>query len=286
MADLAHNPELLRDALFRRCKRFWAAGLIANFLVFVLGGIVIFSPACGKWVALMALGLKVAAEGLLWYSDHWKGLGQALHRKLDLENAFGWPVTKTELVDFFARYTGSLGALCGDRKGSYFASTEAAGPKRAVQNVRESSWWSMHLSLSMAWVSTLLIGGLFVGCALLLNVSIQSLPAATSGVTADHQTIEVISGEIVKIVTSMMLLVFTFGLLRLACGYFTYSAKSGEVRKAAEGMLGANSIDEVQVIKLWQDYHLARAAAPILPTWIWAIREKKLNALWLLYMHE
>jgi hypothetical protein len=42
-------------------------------------------------------------------------------------------------------------------------------------------------------------------------------------------------------------------------------------------------LENVDVLKLWQDYQLARASAPIVPTWIWKKREKKLNKLWLTY---
>jgi hypothetical protein len=284
MADIPHNPELLRDALFKRCKGYWAAGLSVNLLVFVLGTFVIFGPDCAKWVALAALFLKVVAEGLLWYSDHWKGLAQALHRKLDLENALGWTITKSELADLLARFTGKLDSLAGMRKGSYFASSEPPGTKRAIQNVRESSWWSMHLAQSMGWVFSLLIVCLLVGCILLLNASVQTLPQ--ENVSAAVVPKSVVAAAVVKIVTSAIMLVFSLGLLRLACGYFGYASKSRQVREKAESMLENGAGDEIQAVKLWQDYHLARAGSPILPDWIWRLREKKLNALWLAYMNQ
>jgi hypothetical protein len=285
MMDAPHNPELLRDALFKRCKKYWAAGLSVNVMVFCLGTFVIFGPDSARWVALVALAFKVIAEGLLWYSDHWKGLAQSLHRKLDLENAFGWAITKSELADFLARYTGKLDSLAGTRRGTYFASTEEAGVNRAIQNVRESSWWSMHLSQSMGWVFSLLIVCLFVGCTLLLNASVHTLPQTAVDPAGEGAT-EVVTSAVVKIVTSVMMLVFSLGLLRLACGYFGFSSKSKQIREKAEAMLDNGPVNEIQAIKLWQEYHLARAGAPILPDWIWRLREKKLNALWLSYMRE
>lgn len=287
-----HNPELLRTALFNRCKKFWGAGLTAKLLVFVAGAAVVLYPSNAKSFGLATLVVGLVSEGLLWWSDIWKRAAQELHRKLDFEDAFGWTVTKGEIADLLARYPGKLDDLCGEPKGRYFASKEPPGVKRALQNVCESSWWSMHLAESMFWVFAILIVLIIVGCILLLNVSIQSLPPTVSSVGATQaaqgmqKAVDVVSVSVVKIVTSSLLFIVSYGLLRFATGYFLFSSKSKQVRDKAETLLDGNSDDEVSAIKLWQDYHLARAGAPLLPTWIWQIREKKLNVLFAAYLQQ
>jgi hypothetical protein len=62
--------------------------------------------------------------------------------------------------------------------------------------------------------------------------------------------------------------------------------KSKQIKDSAEVLINAGQISEVQAVKLWQDYHLAREAAPIIPTWIWKCRQKKLNGLWDCYVKE
>jgi hypothetical protein len=281
-----HNPELLRDALFRRCKQFWAAGLIGKAIVFAVGAVVVLYPAHGKAFAIAALVLGILSEAALSSSDRWKSRAQDWQRKLDFENSLGWRIPNAELVDALARYSGSLEALLADPKGSYFASTEPAGPKRALENIRESSWWSMNLAEVMGWCFVVLIAAIIAGCVLLLNISIESvLPAVVNPETAP-KTLEVVSAGVVKIVTSSLLFILSYGLLRSAVGYFRFSAKAEKVKEKAESLLGSGNSDEIQAIKLWQDYHLARAEAPLIPNWAWRLREKKLNALWRNYMCE
>jgi hypothetical protein len=287
-----HNPELLRSKLFDRCERLWGAGLTVKLLVFVAGAAVVLYPSNAKSIGVATLVLGLISEGLLWRSDTWKSAAQGLHRKLDFENAFGWSVTAGEIADLLARYPGTLDGLSGEPKGSYFASKEPPGAKRALQNVCESSWWSMHLAESMAWAFTTLIIVIIVGCIILLNVSIESLPptvslaSTTQAVQGMQKAVDVVNASVVKIVTSSFLFIVSYGLLRFATGYFSFSNKSKEVREKAETLLEGNYYDQLSAIKLWQDYHLARAAAPLLPGWIWRIREKKLNVLFAAYLQE
>ena len=288
----AHNPDLLRNALFTRCKLLWGAGLTTKFLVFVAGAAVVFYPSDAKLIGLITLILGLLSEIILWRSDKWKGDAQSLHRKLDFENGLGWPVTKSEFADLLARYPGNLDKMTGSGKGSYFASTEPPGIKRALQNLCESSWWSMHLSESMFKIFMVVIIAIIVGCIVLLNVSVESLPttASTAGAYQSSQaaqsTHDVVSASVVKIVTSSLLFLVSYGLIRLACGYYSFSQKSRQIKEKAEALLEANCDKEVSVIKLWQDYHLSRASAPLLPSWIWWCRQKRLNELFKAYFHD
>lgn len=291
-----HNPELIRDAIFARCKLLWGVGLVVKFLVFALGIFVVFALADEKIIALIGLFLVATSELLLWLSDRWKSAAQELHRKLDLENSFGWHITQSEILDFLARYPGDINSLAGEATGSYFASKECPGSKRAVENLRESAWWSMHLAESMWWIFVSAIVAIFFGCIVLLNVSIENVSqapaqatssqaqaAAASGVVSPVVS-KAVSAGVVKVVTSAILFVFSYGLFRFAVGYYSFSAKSKQIKEKAELLLESGSADQIQAVKLWQDYHLAREAAPLLPTWIWKLRQKKLNALWRAYV--
>ena len=287
-----HNPELIRNGLFARCKFYWGAALSIKLLVFILGVVVVVAPIDGKIIAIAGLILAVASECLMWQSDHWKGAAHGLHRKLDFENSFGWFINESELMDYLARYPGDTDELVGKSTGSYFASDEAPGPKRAVENLRESAWWSMHLAESMLWRSIIVIIGIVVGCMMLLNASVGDLvqsQATPSTISTAAPQLEIKSGAIaqtVKIVTSAILFIFSYGLLKFAMGYHAFSTKSKQIKDSAESFINSGQIDEIQAIKLWQDYHLAREASPIIPTWIWRQREKRLNALWNCYVKD
>jgi hypothetical protein len=280
-----YNLELLRDALFARCKSLWAAGLIAKLLVFALGTVVVFVPMDARIVVILGLTFAAVSEFLQWLSDRWKSTAHQLHRKLDFENSFDWKITEREERDFLARYVGDIEALSIPSPGNYFASNEKPSARRALENLRESAWWSTQLSESMGWIFVAAIVLISLGCLFLLNVSVRDVSQATSP-AAPHGTNDTaissaaVSASIVKVVTSTFLFIFSYGLFKFAAGYFSFGNKSRQIVDRAEGLLEHASTDEVQAIKLWQDYHLARDAAPLIPKWIWKLREKKLNKIW------
>ena len=293
-----YNLSLLRNALFNRAKLMWGWGLAAKLLVFAFGTAVIFAPASAKTVAITGIFLAVASELLLWLSDRWKSGAQNLHRKLDLEDSFGWKISASDTRDQFARYAGDVETLCGDQTGSYFASKEPAGTKRAAENLVESSWWSMHLSETMWWIFISTIVAIVVGCAFLLNVSLEDvskLPAqavasaqtqAATGEMAKPAVMQAVNVGVVKVVTSALLFIFSYGLFKYATGYFTFGARSKCIKEKAEQLLDSRAESEIAIIRLWQEYHLARDGAPLVPNWVWKVREKKLNALWRRTNHE
>ena len=138
----------------------------------------------------------------------------------------------------------------------YFASKEEPGPKRAVENVLESAWWSKHLSESMFWTCSVIIGCAIAG-------SVVALVASVLAVT-DHDTL----GSVARIVTSVLLLGLSCGLVRLAVGYYGFGQKAAQIEVQAESLL-AKKVVLIDAVKLLHEYQLARSSAPIIPEWIW-----------------
>ena len=50
-------------------------------------------------------------------------------------------------------------------------------------------------------------------------------------------------------------------------------------KQAADRALQATP-DELGAFKVMYDYHLNRAAGPLIPTWIWKMRKDELNQTW------
>jgi hypothetical protein len=241
-------------------------------------------PVHAKLVAVLGLSLVAVSEFLQWLSDLWKSAAHQLHRKLDFEDSFGWKITDREMKDFLARYAGNIESFAAASETNFFASDEQPGSKRAVENLRESAWWSMHLSETMWWTFVTAIVVILLGCLFLLNVSVQDVSQTTTQVTSHASdappTSPTVDATVVKVVTSTVLFIFSYGLFKFAIGYFSFRNKSRQIADTAEGFLKNGPIDKVQAIKLWQDYHLARDLAPLIPKSIWKIRQKKLNKIW------
>jgi hypothetical protein len=90
-------------------------------------------------------------------------------------------------------------------------------------------------------------------------------------------------GQVGRVVTSVILLVFSLGLFRFTLGYYSFCRSAERIEEAAKALVAHPPVEQVGILKLWQDYQLARALAPIIPTWMWKCREKKLNKLWATY---
>lgn len=155
--------------------------------------------------------------------------------------------------------------------GNYFESKEGVGAKRAVQNIGESAWWSKHLAEKM-WqlcLTVTIVTGVF--SLLLLVASIETIK--------DFDTLSSIG----RTVTSAILLLFSIGMLRLTFGYYSFSNKAEQIEGHAERLLCPEPIDQVQAVKLVHEYQLARAVAPLIPTWIWKLKRDDLNEMWAAY---
>jgi hypothetical protein len=254
MYRVFHNLEKLRDMLFARCTWLLGAGLIAKFFVFGLGTTVVFVPVHAKLVAILGLILAAISEFLQWLSDLWKSAAHQLHRELDFENSFGWKITDREMKDFLARYAGDIESFTGPSEKNFFASDEQPGPKRALENLLESASWSMHLSESMWWIFVTAIVLILLGCLFLLNVSVQDVSQTATQVASQGSNTSplspAVSVTVVKVVTSTVLFIFSYGLFKFATGYLSFRNKSRQIADTAEGLLENGPIDEVQAIKL------------------------------------
>lgn len=149
----------------------------------------------------------------------------------------------------------------------YFASKEPAGPVRALWNVSESAWWTKHLAQSMA---TYCWGTVILGIIVSFIILIVALQA-----TSTHTT----QVNVARIVTALLMLFLSLGLIKLAIGYSSLSKNSGSSEAAAERALQTTP-EELSAFKVMYDYHLNRAADPLIPTWIWKMRRDELNQTW------
>jgi hypothetical protein len=133
----------------------------------------------------------------------------------------------------------------------------------------ESSWWSNHLAKTMAIKIWLIIISLVAVCVVSLIWTILA-----------HSGLEQAS-NVVQVVLGTLLVLFSFKLIFLCVGFQEYSARAEAIETKALGMWDASGeLDEHEMLKLWTDYHLSRAAAPTLPTKIWRKKQEKLNATW------
>lgn len=268
MTQTPRNVRKLCIDYFSYVKRAWAVSMLCKGLGICIGSVGVLIQPLTKASSIFVFTLAVASEVFTWQSDKNKGDAEALRRKLDYEDSLGWGISGAEISDFLARAPRKIRASIDDKnQENYFASKDAVGISRALKNVQESAWWSKHLAEKM-WRFMLVVNFASVSLSILLlliSVNSVSSPETLSGVG--------------RVVISVLMLIFSLGLIRLTTSYHSFSQKTQRIEERASEML-KGSASEIDALKLFTEYHLSRAAAPLLPDWVYERNQEYLNKLW------
>jgi hypothetical protein len=263
----AISPYALAKALDDCAKRWWGVSLGVKGLGFLTGAFISVLPP--EPVPFIVAACTLVAELCSYRSDAVKSTAQQFRRKLDLQDGFGWQIPKTDLSDLRVRCSSWVKkrARLHPVNEPYFASTDSPGPVRALKNVCESAWWTKHLAQRMAtYCWTTMVIAVIISFIILI-VALQA--------TSTHST----QVNVARMVTAFLMFFLSLGLVKLAFGYGSLSKNSERSEKAADRALQATP-DGLGAFKVLYDYHLNRAAGPLLPTWLWKMRKDELNQTW------
>jgi hypothetical protein len=270
-----HDLRRLNRRLFSSAKNWWAAALWCKAGGIAVGALAVYFSFLSKSLPVLVLLVTVISECLAWHSDRLKGAAESLLRKLDLQDSFGWLITKAEVTDTLARAPRKMleeAAAVGDHE-AYFATQGGQGTRRALKNIQESAWWSKHLTERMWRYSLAATIISVVGSLIIILVSLNTVNDR-----------DILSGT-GRVVTSVLMLVLSLGLVRLTLGYYGFHQKAQRAESRAEELLKTDC-SEVDAIKLYNEYHLDRASAPLIPDLVWKRIEKGLNELWESYRRD
>jgi hypothetical protein len=249
-------------------KRWWLGVWLCKLLVFLVGISGIFWPQANFQLTFVTATLILISEVCDWTTSHYRSRAETLLRKLDLFDSFGWEIKPTEIADQFVGLSKKARAKLAENTGTYFASKEGPGTRRALENLRESAWWSKHLSGNMRVI-------IWVIATILIIVSVGVLIFSSSLINSTDQAV-----TISRIVISVLLLIVSLRLIPLALNYGSFSNKSKDIENYVCDALKVENSDEIQVVKAFNEYHLARAVAPLIPSWLWKLRRNSLNEVW------
>lgn len=265
-----HDPRVIAKVLFDRSKFWWGSSLLLRVIAAGLGIAFVllnFSSVTAPWILS---GLALFGECSVWRSDLLKCRAEQLKRNLEFYDGLGWPLSTSDISDTLARMSaGQRAGILKAVKENYYASQLEAGPKRAAENLRESSWWSKDLSGKM-----LLFCALTTGVLLLASIGVLGLAIAA---TKDSMTLENVS----RMISAIISLIVSLGLIRLTASYYSFNKLSEQIEQATNLLLGGSAaISEIEIVKLMHAYQIARSSAPLIPDWIWKVRRPTLNELW------
>lgn len=277
MTNYKHDPRILDMSLRRTVESWWMASLLLKLGVFVAGVISTVLTQFTSNSPFVIVLLTILSEFCLWRSERIRDAWEKLHRNLDFNDSLGWPLPKIEFSDLMlanSRKIGKLLSTTGTSEIGYFGSKQPQGPNRAVENVQESAWWAKHIAKRASVFYTGIIILLIIISTSTFILSIEAI-----------KSFNVLS-NISRVVTSLLMLIFSLDLLRMAYSYWKYSEKASSIEEQAERLLNDVAITESQAIKLIQEYHLAHVQAPLNPSWIWKLMRNDLNELWAAYRQK
>ncbi|GAK51379.1 hypothetical protein U14_02623 [Candidatus Moduliflexus flocculans] len=254
--------------LFELAKWWDGAMLACKIVGILLGLLVILTGLLSKIIPVAAILLTLVAEFCSWNSGRFKGMAETLLTKLDWNDAFGRKFSRKEisdlLMDLPARFRRSFSEEIQEQ---YFTARTLPGARRAVENLLESSWWSKHLSKKIGFRYQVATWVIVVASLAILIVTIQTVK--------DFDQL----ASVGRAITSFVMCIFSFGLLKLSYAYSSFSAKAAQIESRAEELLNAEPTQE-EAITLMYDYQIVRLKAPLIPTWLYKHFQSDLNALW------
>jgi hypothetical protein len=254
---------------FSRAKIWWGISLGLQISASLFGAISVLTEGASAVTALVVGLASVIGGAGIWRSEALRHRAESLLRLIELEDGFGWKVESKIIADSLAKAI-SVAAKAASREreqGAFYASSETTGARRALDNLRESAWWTQHLAGSMAWIT----GGASVIVGLMALWSL--LVAATLIRSATPLVVS-------NVVTAVISLVFAGNLIRLPFDYTSLSASASESDQKASALVRAASVDPTDALRLLGDYQLKRAVGPLIPDWAWRLRRNHLNEIW------
>jgi hypothetical protein len=140
--------------------------------------------------------------------------------------------------------------------------------------MQESAWWSKHLSLRMGQYCLVTVCLLFLGLISVLIISVETV--------MNYETL----ASLGRVVTSSLMLILSLRLLRFVEGYYGFSRKAAQIETSIENLINSQDIETAEAVKIMHEYQLARASAPLIPSWIYNLMQDDLNEMWETYRQQ
>lgn len=264
----------VNKAQFDTAKWWWSGVVGVKLFAFSLGAWAVFLGDPPRYLPQIVLGMALVAELMQLRSDALKGKAERLLRKLDICRSFGNELTPADLREVIYDVPKRVRQRFQQEtvEESYFASTADAGPRRAVENLVESAWYTGKLATMMARLYT----GLIV---VLASTAIAAL------IVSARELTDVLQREYVtRVVTSWLLLIVSLSMLRAVWSYSRMAARCDRTMTACEH-LGPEATER-DALSQWHEYQVSRASCPLIPKWLWDLMSESLDDAWHIAMDD
>lgn len=267
--NFEHNPRILADFFYGRAKILWFLSLGLKLFSALLGIVLVLAHIGSSLSPIFVFTLALCSELIQWQSDIQKGFAEALTRKIEYHNGFNWPFSPKDMRDSLSRVSKkNRDRISKKIEDNYFASKEEPSPRRVIENLRESAWWSSQQLGTVLLICVLVVATLIGGSLFTLSRSIETIDNYSSLANINRATTAVLSS------------VISLGLFKLIVGYYNFKSKADLIEQKATPLLKSENITEREAILLLHEYHLSRSSSPPIPSIVWRMKRKNLNELW------
>lgn len=264
-----YNLRDLEIKLFEAAKWHWRNNLTCQFGAGLYGILSLLFDLSTGLVVFPVFLLTVMGEFSSYFMDSTRGLAERLHDKLDLRDSFGWEIDNEEVRAILARTPESVRLSAQQTSDElWFENAEQDVVRKALGNLKESSWWTEELSRraskSLFWIS-LVVAILVILYLVAVPVYLPQHGQPTGA----------------KVGIAILSLLPSLGMIKLILGYYSLSQSAASIRQEANRLLAEPElVPKTQAMKLWFEYLAKRSSAPMLPSWIYRRDRNELNRLW------
>jgi len=263
------NWEQISGSLANLSKRWWGASILSQVLIVISNISMVLVINLVQPLFFLVAALSICYMLTQWQSDRLRRISDSVKRKFELLDGLGWKISAKETSDLLAIIPEKIienAKLANPNQ--YFESSTLPSPARLLQNLEESSWWTKHLADSMMKITATICASVFVLATVTLIVGLQ---------TVVNQPLAIV---VAKIAVSIIVFVFSGGYFRMAFEYFRLSKEAEKIEDQVVKLLIDKDANEVTALKVLHEYQIIRSSSPQIPTWIWSLRQIRLNRAW------
>ncbi len=263
------SVQQLMQAQFAEAKQWWFRANVSRILVVIITTASLLWKGQSEWIWMLAALLTAAYVVLQWRSDALHGKAEVVRRKLDFQNGLGWEISEQEKAEMFIEASrAARKSAHKPEKSPYYDSQEPVSFRRAVENLRQSAWYTSHQAKEMSkWV--------FVVSTIIFVLAIISMV-----VVLQSPSIQQWGPTIGRTIVTVLVFLLAMGYIHFGFRYRSLSQQAEKAFSRASNLLELDAVSEIPTIQLLHEYQIACAAAPMIPEWLWNRRKDELNRMW------
>jgi hypothetical protein len=267
----------LMRAEFQVGKWWWLGQLGLRLLALVVG--VVAAAAGDRTVVIVSAMVGLLAVFFAYLcqrnSDGSQSLGEKTRRAIVLENGLGWTISsdaERSLRLRFSRWTKRIARGLKNPPDPYYASAEPPGPKRLLDNLKESIFWQAALCEKMAIYCLWAVGALVVLLVLTAWLALMTLQ--------DQAAREVAA----KLLAAVVAFLITRNTGDLWWSFHKVASHLRQIEAQAQELGRQRATPKLaDVLKLVHEYDILLVQAPQVPDFVYWANRDELNGLWLTY---